>query len=291
MKEKEAQQYCQNKAIKSGSSFYYSFLFLTQKKKVAITTVYAFCREIDDIVDECTNKDIAALKLKWWEEEIEKIFNGTEGSHPISKAIKRVLDIFPLKKHLFLEIIQGMHMDLKYQGYQTFEDLKLYCHCVASAVGLLVAEIFGYTNIQTLEYARNLGLALQMINIIRDIGEDAMRGRIYLPEEDLIKFNIDATSLLQGKYNNKENFIQLMQLQAQRARDFYATALKSLPNEDRSNQKAGIIMAKIYLALLNKIEKSNFDVLTKKISLTPITKLWLAFKANLNIQKNLQKAI
>lgn len=274
-------QYCQEKTAKSGSSFYYSFLFLPPEQKKAIMAVYAFCREVDDIVDECTDKEIAQKKLAWWQTEIDRIFNN-QPQHPIGKALTSIKDRFSLKKHLFEEILQGMAMDLAYQGYQTFEDLRLYCHCVASAPGLLAAEIFGYENPNTLEYAKNLGLAFQLVNIIRDVGEDASRSRIYLPEDELAKFSLTPQDILEKKYT--ENFKNLMAHQAKRARSYYEKSLRALPEVDRYNQRCGIIMAEIYFALLTEIEKLNFKVLHQRVSLTPLRKLWIAWKTKRTIK-------
>lgn len=275
------EQYCQEKTAKSGSSFYYSFLFLPPEQKKAMMALYAFCREVDDIVDECTNKEVAQKKLAWWHTEIDHVFNG-EPQHPIGKALTRIKDRFPLKKHLFEEILQGMAMDLTYQGYQTFEDLRLYCHCVASAPGLLAAEIFGYENPNTLEYAKNLGIAFQLVNIIRDVGEDANRGRVYLPEDELAQFSLTSQDILEKKYT--ENFKALMIYQAKRARDYYEKALLALPESDKYRQRCGIIMAAIYFSLLKEIESLDFNVMNQRVSLTPLRKLWIAWKTKRKIK-------
>ena len=248
----DSDKYCREKTAKSGSSFYYSFLFLPTEQKKAIMAVYAFCREVDDIVDECTDKEIAQKKLAWWHTEIDRVFTD-QPQHPVGKALAQIKDRFSLKKHLFKEILQGMSMDLSYQGYQTFEDLRLYCHCVASAPGLLAAEIFGYTNPNTLEYAKNLGIAFQLVNIIRDVGEDANRCRIYLPEDELAKFSLTPQDILEK-------------------------ALLTLPEADKYDQRCGLIMAAIYFVLLSEIEKLHFKILDQRVSLTPLRKLWIAWK-------------
>lgn len=280
-------QYCQEKTAKSGSSFYYSFLFLPAEQKKAIMAVYAFCREVDDIVDECTDKEIAQKKLAWWHTEIDRVFTD-QPQHPIGKALAQIKDRFALKKHLFEEILQGMTMDLAYQGYQTFEDLRLYCHCVASAPGLLAAEIFGYENSNTLEYAKNLGLAFQLVNIIRDVGEDANRGRIYLPEDELVKFSLTSQDILEKKYT--KNFHDLMVYQATRARTYYEKALLALPEADKYQQRCGMIMAAIYFALLTEIEKLHFKVLEQRVSLTPLRKLWIAWKTQRTLKFSKKKS-
>ena len=276
-------QYCQEKAFQSGSSFYYSFLFLPTLQRKAIMALYTFCREVDDIVDECTDKEVAMHKLHWWYEEVQRVYSD-DAKHPVGQALMKARTQFNLQKHLFEEILQGMKMDLTYQGYQTFEDLSVYCHCVASAPGLLAAEIFGYEDLKTLEYAKYLGLAFQLVNIIRDVGEDASRGRIYLPENELAEFSLSANDILNKKYS--ENFILLMQKQAKRAKSYYEKALLSLSDKDKYKQRSGIIMAEIYFTLLNEIEKSNFQVLHQRISLTPIRKLWIAWKTARKLKRN-----
>lgn len=273
----QAYDYCQSKVAASGSNFYYSFLFLPPEQRTAITAIYAFCREVDDIVDECSDKTIASQKLLWWSGEIDRIFNTTP-QHPIGIALAPAVQKFGLQRLWFDEIIQGMAMDLRYQGYQTFDDLKLYCHCVASTVGMLAASIFGYTNPNTLEYAKKLGIAFQLVNIIRDIGEDARRGRIYIPEDELLAFGVTPQEILQFKIIEPKNFIALASKLATLARSYYSDALLALSAEDRSSQRSGIIMAEIYFCILTEIERSNFMVLDRKISITPLRKLWVAWR-------------
>jgi phytoene synthase len=274
---KNAAQYCQNKVASSGSNFYYSFLFLPTDQRAAITAIYAFCREVDDIVDECQDKTIAQQKLIWWSGEIERVFAG-KAQHPVGIALTVACKNFNLQKIWFDEILQGMAMDLTYQGYQTFEDLKLYCHCVASAVGMLVAVVFGYKNPTTLEYAKKLGIAFQIVNIIRDIGEDARRGRIYIPEEELHTFGITSNEILSLQIANPDRFKSLLKKLSLLARSYYAAALECLAPEDRAAQRSGLIMAAIYFNILAEIERTNFEVLNQKISITPLRKLWLAWK-------------
>lgn len=273
-----ANKYCQDKAARSGSNFYYSFLFLPSEQRSAITAIYAFCREVDDVVDECSDKNIAEQKLIWWSTEIDRVFNGSP-QHPVGIALTAAVVKFKLQKIWFDEILQGMAMDLKYQGYQTFDDLKLYCHCVASAVGMLAASIFGYNNPNTLEYAKKLGIAFQMINIIRDIGEDARRGRVYIPEEDLKTFGVTADEILQLEITHPARFKSLLAKMALLARNYYSAALESLAPEDRAAQRSGLVMAAIYFDILTAIERSDFDTLNQKITITPLRKLWLAWRA------------
>lgn len=267
-------EYCKDKAAKSGSSFYYSFMFLPQQQRQAIIALYAFCREVDDAVDEIADPDVAAQTLAWWRFEIEQTFNGTP-SHPVGKALQTALQHFELHQEYFVEIIDGMEMDLQQQRYASFKHLALYCHRVASVVGLLAAEIFGYQNRKTLNYAEKLGIAFQLTNIIRDVREDAERGRIYLPQDELERFNVSEQDLL--SFKQTPELEALLKFQADRARDFYQQALNTLPEQDRLNQRTGLIMAAIYQATLEEVERDGFRVMQQRVSLTPLRKLWLAW--------------
>ena len=265
--------YCQDKAAKSGSSFYYSFMFLPAERRQAITALYAFCREVDDVVDECHDLSLAQTKLEWWRQEIGRVYNGTP-THPVGLALKDVIKGFRLPQEQLLEIIDGMAMDLSQTRYLDFKGLQLYCYRVASVVGLLAAEIFGYQDRQTLKYAHDLGLAFQLTNIIRDVGEDARRGRIYLPIEDLQRFDVPAKDILEARYSDA--FRELMAFQAERAEKFYDQAFAQLPAVDRKAQRPGLVMAAIYRTLLREIARDGFMVLDRRTSLTPLRKVWLA---------------
>jgi 15-cis-phytoene synthase len=268
-------EYCQQKAVQSGSSFYYSFLFLPTERRRAITALYAFCREVDDTVDDCTDTSIARNKLMWWRKEIKSMLDGAP-SHPVTQALQPHVAVYSLQGKHLQAIIDGMEMDLDQTRYLDFPGLKRYCWHVASVVGILSASIFGVRRPETLEYAEKLGLAFQLTNIIRDVGEDARKGRIYLPVNELQQFNVTAADILNARHS--ENFEKLMRFQAERAQAMYEEAFALLPAEDRRSQRPGLIMAAIYRALLNEIEHDGFHVLSEKISLTPIRKLWLAWK-------------
>jgi phytoene synthase len=283
MKASPADLYCRQKAAESGSSFYYSFLFLPPRERQAIQAIYAFCREVDDIVDKGLDRHVAEKKLEWWHTEVARVFLGRP-LHPIGRALAEAISQYKLQQHLFQDILEGMEMDLKYQGYQTFEDLRLYCHRVASCVGLLAAEIFGYQDTNTLEYARNLGIAFQLVNIIRDVGEDAGLGRIYLPEDELSQFSVTTKEILNKKYS--KNFEVLMQYHAERARSYYQKAKDTLPAIDRYSQRSGLIMGEIYFSLLKEIERSRFQVLHQRIALTPLRKLWIAWTTSRRLKKS-----
>jgi len=269
------QQYCQEKAAASGSSFYYSFLFLPKPRREAITALYAFCREVDDIADECTDFQVARTKLNWWRGEIDNLYKG-QPQHPVTKALAPAVAAYDLSAEHFHEIIDGMEMDLEYNRYQDFKQLQLYCYRVASVVGLLSAAIFGYSNRDTLKYAHDLGMAFQLTNIIRDVGEDARRNRIYLPLDELARFGVLEKDILQGR--ESEQIQQLLDFQIERAEGFYDRALNALPAEDRKQQRTGLIMTAIYRTLLREIKADGAQqVLNARVSLTPLRKLWLAW--------------
>lgn len=266
-------QYCQEKAAASGSSFYYSFLFLPPERRQAITALYAFCREVDDVVDECHDPQLAQTKLAWWRTEVDRAFDGG-ATHPVGLALGEVCARFELPREQLHEIIDGMAMDLTQSRYLDFKALQLYCYRVASVVGLLAARIFGHQERQTLKYAHDLGIAFQLTNIIRDVGEDARRGRIYLPIDELQQFGVPASELLEARHSDR--FVALMKFQAERARRFYDQAMAQLPAVDRKSQRPGLVMAAIYRTLLDEIERDGFLVLDRRTSLTPLRKIWIA---------------
>jgi len=268
-------EYCEDKARQSGSSFYYSFRFLPPDKRRAITALYAFCREVDDAVDESTDDVVARTTLNWWRAQVAEIYGGNP-QHPVSQALAPVVRQFSMPQEHLLEIIDGMEMDLNQPRYADFKSLQLYCYRVASVVGLLAAEIFGYTDRRTQKYAHDLGIAFQLTNIIRDVGEDARRNRIYLPMDELAQFGVTAADILNA--NETENFHKLMAFQIERARRFYRQALEALPETDRKAQRSGLIMAAIYQATLDEVAASGCHVLRERISLGTGYKLWLAFK-------------
>ena len=266
--------YCQEKAAASGSSFYYSFRFLAPERRRAITAFYAFCREVDDIADECREATVAGAKLAWWRDEVARLYAGTP-SHPVTLALREAVEPFHLPQEAFEQIIDGMEMDLGRVRYADFKALRLYCHRVAGVVGEVAALIFGVSDRATLKYANKLGLAFQLTNIIRDVGEDARRDRIYLPQDELAEFGVGEADLLQRQMS--ENFRRLMEFQYQRAEQTYAEALALLPTADRKAQRPGLIMATIYRTLLQEIRQDGYRVLDRRIALTPLRKLWLAW--------------
>lgn len=269
------QEYCENKAAASGSSFYASFRFLPKPQRDAITALYAFCREVDDIADECTDIGIARTKLAWWREEIHGLYAGNP-QHPVSKALQGPVKTYRLQEQYFIEIIAGMEMDCEQNRYANFAALELYCYRVASVVGLLSAAIFGYRNPATEQYALDLGMAFQLTNIIRDVGEDARRDRIYLPQDELAQFGVTETDILHG--HETPQVRELLDFQIARAERYYDKALGELPAEDRKTQRTGLMMSAIYRTLLREIKADGAEkVLNSRTSLGGLRKLWLAF--------------
>ncbi len=268
-------EYCQQKAAASGSSFYYSFLFLPAERRRAITALYAYCREVDDVVDEIRDPAVAQAKLAWWGEEVERMYAG-QPQHPVTRALAPHLSAFDIGRDKLLLVLEGMAMDLQQNRYLDYATLARYCHRVAGVVGELAAGIFGVTDERTHEYARKLGLALQLTNIVRDVGEDARRGRVYLPLEDLQQHGVKVADLLGGRY--VDGYLPLMQCEAARARQAYAEAIAALPAVDRRAQRPGLIMGAIYASLLDEIELAEFRVLHQRIALTPVRKLWIAWR-------------
>lgn len=268
-------QYCQQRAAASGSSFYYSFLFLPPERRRAIVALYAYCREVDDVVDEVSDPGVARTKLAWWREEVARIYDGTP-MHPVGQALAPVVRDFALERAHLLEIIDGMAMDLDYNRYPDFATLEVYCHRVAGVVGLLSARIFGYSDARTLDYANNLGIAFQLTNIIRDVGEDVRRNRIYIPLDELARFELTTDDLV--RLHEDARFARLIGFQIARAQARYEQALALLPQGDRRAQRPGLVMAAIYRTLLTEIEREGGKVLNRRIALTPLRKLWLAWK-------------
>ena len=269
------EQYCEKKTARSGSSFYYSFLFLPPEQRRAIMALYAFCREVDDVVDECSAPALAQTTLQWWREEIARLYAGTP-QHPVTQALQTAIARYNLPQEHFQEIIDGMAMDLSQTRYATFKELSLYCYRVASVVGLMAATIFGYEDRHTLKYAHDLGMAFQLTNILRDVGEDAARGRIYIPADELARFGVSEDDIRAQRMSG--GMQELLRFQAERARNYYDKAFAHLPTADRYRQRSGLIMAAIYLSTLDAIEQQGYPVLARRVRLSPWRKLWIAWR-------------
>jgi len=257
----------------TASNFYYSFLLLPRAERRAINDVYTFCRLLDDLVDEDQTDKNPQSELDYWRDEVEAIYQG-EPSSEFGEQLLTSVEQFDLPKQSFLDVIDGMEMDLRWHSYQTFSDLREYCYRAASAVGLICIEIFGYESARTREYAVNLGLALQLTNILRDLKEDIARGRIYIPIEDLERFGYSERELRENLYNAP--FIELMKYEHSRARSYFEKAASSLPDQDRQSMFAAEIMGAIYRELLEQIPAVQFDVFRNRVTVSKSRRLKLA---------------
>jgi 15-cis-phytoene synthase len=267
-------QYCKEKLNASHSNFAMAFIFLSNKKRKAMNALYAFCREVDDIADECKEYEIGKSKLDWWRVEIQRLFDNNP-QHPVTKALLPHIKNYQLNQEYFIEILDGMEMDLNFNRYESFKQLQLYCYRVASVVGIMSAKIFGYKNVQTNKYAHNLGIALQLTNIMRDIGEDARRDRIYVPLDQLKTLNISENEILALTKNEK--FIDLINHLSLQAKGFYLEAIRQLPKEDKWAQLPGLIMANIYYILLHEIKQNTPEnIVNIKTLLPPSRKFFIA---------------
>lgn len=262
---------CASITRRSSSNFYYAFMLLPAESRQALYSVYAFCRFVDDIADDQSMGNPAGL-LARWREELERVFNGTP-AHPISRALAHNVRRFAIPRRYFEEIIDGVEMDLGRTRYASFEELRLYCYRVASAVGLVCIEIFGYRNPRTRVYAEHLGIAFQLTNIIRDVSEDAARGRIYLPLEDLARFSVGEDEILRGVDNPALR--HLLEFEVERARAFYLQAEQALPAEDRAAMVCAEAMRSIYHALLERIASKGCRVIGRRYRLSTPRKLYL----------------
>lgn len=268
-------EYSRQKALASGSSLYYSLLFLRPERRRAVTALCAYCKELRDVVDAVSDAQVARTKLAWWRLEVGKLFDGNP-SHPVVQALQPFVAENGLRAEQLNQVIDGMEMDLAQTRYLDFAGLSRYCDLAAAAPASAAARMLGSSNPRTLEYAANLGTALQLTRIIRNVGADARKNRIYVPMDELKLFDIPASDILQAKHS--DGFAKLMAFQARRAESFYDKAIGLLPAEDRRAQRAGLIMATLQRATLAEIERDGFRVLTHGTSLTPLRKFWLAWK-------------
>lgn len=259
---------------KSKSSFYYAFNLLPEDKRDAMNTVYAFCRKTDDIVDENSDStDLKYEKLRKWRIEFEKSFSG-HSEFALLNKLGTTISKFNIPLDPFFELIKGMEMDLQKDRYKSFDDLQLYCYRVASTVGLMCIEIFGYKHPSTKQFAVDLGIALQMTNILRDIGKDAKNGRIYLPQEDLIKFNYSEAEIISLIYN--DNFRDLMVYESSRAKQYFNSATANLDLDDKKTMFAARAMQHIYYKMLENIIAADYDVFNNDIKVSKFEKVGIA---------------
>jgi phytoene synthase len=256
------------------SNFYYSFLFLPKPQREAIETIYAFCRQSDDIVDGGDSVREKRVHLRQWADELERSLYGVS-RYPILNRLSSVIKRFNIPLHHFYDLLKGMEMDLRKRRYKTWDELEQYCFRAASTVGLICAEVFGYKHPDTRQYAINLGIALQLTNILRDVKGDAKKGRIYLPEEDLQRFGYSEQELFASVYN--ESFVQLMKFEVERARSYFLKAKTHLHEDDKTFMFAARTMGLIYYQLLRRIEAAQYNVFSRRIRIPSLWKLFFAF--------------
>jgi phytoene synthase len=259
------------------SNFYYSFVVMPVPKRRAFCAVYAFMRYCDDISDGSASRKSKQEQLRAWRAQLDAVYAGTTQDNPILPAFRDTVNNFSIPAQYFHWIIDGAEMDLDVARYETFQDLHKYCFNVASAVGLVCLQIFGYSDERARQYAEQCGLAFQITNILRDVKEDAENGRIYLPMEDLRRFEYSPDELRRGVVD--ERFRALMQFEAKRAREYYAAARNLLPLVERSSRPALWAMIQIYERILDTIERRQYDVFRNPIHLAGTEKIAIALKA------------
>jgi len=270
-----ARQYCEEKTRGSGSSFFYAFLFLPEDQRRAMMALYAFCREVDDIADEIDEQDVAMQKLHFWNEELDRTFTG-KPRHPVGEELNWARQHFHLTEELFLEMLDGMRMDVTRHSMLKAADLALYCYRVAGVVGLLSIEVFGHQSRQASDFATTLGEALQLTNILRDLQEDAKRGRIYIPQEDRIRFAVADQDFMDG--NMSSGMQSLIAHYVDKTGVLYTKALALLPDEDRVSLRPSLLMGAIYYAHFKRIQKNPHTLWLHPPRLLPIHKIWIAWK-------------
>jgi len=258
---------------KSRSNFFYAFLFLPRRQREAMYAVYAFCRIVDDAVDIGDDRDEQRRALAAWRGQIARVYGGAP-DHPAARRLQEAIRHFPIPRAVLEDIVAGVEMDLDHTRYETFDDLYPYCYRVASAVGLACIEIFGYRDVRARQYAVDLGVALQLTNIMRDVEPDARAGRVYLPQEDLRRFGVTADDLAAGRYGSR--FVDLMTWEAARARQYYERAWRALPPVDARRLFAAEIMGRTYFDLLRALETRRFNVFGGRVSLPAHRKLTIA---------------
>ncbi|MDX8406931.1 MAG: presqualene diphosphate synthase HpnD [Mariprofundaceae bacterium] len=281
-------QYCLDKTRGSGSSFFYAFLFLGEDKRRAMMALYAFCREVDDIADEVSEQQVALTKLNFWREELGRAFQG-KPRHPVGKELDWARQQYPLDEELLLELIDGMLMDIQRQPILKASDLSLYAYRVAGVVGLLSIEVFGYSDRNSRNFATSLGEALQLTNILRDVAEDAQLGRIYLPQEDRIRYKISDQAIKDGDMSTA--LPELLAEYGDKAEAAYQRALEQLPDCDRASLRPSLVMAAIYHAYLKQLKANDFNVWQRPVRILPIRKIFIAWRAWSYEKKAARKAL
>lgn len=268
-------EYCRQKVATRDSSFHYYTSFLQSEERDVLTALYAYYCEVSQIIAECREPAVARIKLDWWRQEIGRLFGGSP-SHPVAKALHPIIRSFALAAEQLLEVIEAVDADIEQPHYNTAKELASYCRRVGAFYDLLLARTLGYTKATTSDYARELGAAFRFTQIIRDVGKDARRGRTYIPMEDLQRFEVPLTNIINRI--DHPNIATLAAFEIERAKNLYDDALDRLAEQDRLRQLPGLVMAAIYRATLDEIERDGCQVLTHRIALPPMRKRWIAWK-------------
>ena len=268
-------EFCRQKVAARNSSFRYCISFLCSEKRDALTALYAYFCEVNEIIDECRETAVARIKLQWWRQEIDRLFDGNPG-HPIAKALHPIIQPYALTAERLLAVIDNVDTDIEQPHYRTTEELTALCRRTGIVYESLLARALGYNNATTGDYARELGTAFRFTQIVRDVGKDARRGRTYLPIEDLQRFDVPVSNIMNRI--DHPNILALIEFEIERARFLYQNALDRLVEQDRMQQLPGLVMAAIYQATLNEIERDGCQVLKHRIALPPLRKRWIAWK-------------
>jgi phytoene synthase len=270
------EEYCQQKAAPAGSSLYYALYFADPAKRPALAALYAYQREVTEVVQAVREPAVARAKLQWWREELQRTFDG-QPQHPITQALQQdVIGRYKLAREYFEQVIEGTEMDLEYGVYPSFKELSLYCHRAGGSITQLAVDVCGYQDRQTVRYAHDLGMGLCLTSLLRNVRRDVDAGRIYLPEDEMRQTGVSRDDLYQRQ--TPERVRELFALQAERIRAFFAQALERLPAQDRPVQRPGLILAQLDLTLLDEMEREGFPLLERSFRLTPIRKLWIAWR-------------
>jgi phytoene synthase len=273
------------------TSFYYAFLALPRERRDAIVTLWDFCRAADDAVDLAAKEEDASAELAKWRAEIDAVYSDRYPATAICQRLGDVVRRFNLPRQPFEDLLDGIGMDLTQNRYETFTDLYRYCLRVASAVGLLSVEIFGYRSASARDYAVELGIALQLTNILRDVPSDLSRNRIYIPQEDLRKHGVTEQDLHEAAFGDvKPRVIALLREQGARARHYYVRAHDALPREDTRRLLAAEMMGAIYFSLLRRIERADYDVFTRRVTVPRPVRLWVAFRTWCRVNWDIARA-
>lgn len=274
--------YCRGKAAPPGSSLHYALLFAEPQTRSALLALHAFRAEVTEIVDECSDPGVATVKLDWWQEEVGRLFDG-RARHPVGQALQPAVAEHALPREPFVELLEGAGMDLEYGGYPSFRELSHYCHRVGCSIAQLAATVCGYQDPETTRYAHDLGMALQLTRLLRDVRRHADAGRVYIPEDEMRRAGVERSDLLQPEVG--ERLRGLFSEQGERAVQFFDQALARLPAVDRRRQRPGLILAALYRALLREMARDGYPLLARRHHLTPLRKLWIAWLTDRRLRR------